>query len=340
MADDDTLLGHLVTKLTGDLEDAATDALAYILSKSDDALGAFNELLRHGGFEIEPITRVRTQVSYEEGDSRPDMTGYDKKDAERLLVESKFGAPLLEGQASHYIKHLDKPGPAVLLFVSPEVRIPTLWAEIRRQMQEDGHLEEIAAPSGVHRARLVGTERHLMLISWIRLLDYISAHVSDAAARSDIAQLRGLVLQQDSEAFLPIHPEHLNSIIGRRVGDYYRLVDDICFARGQHDGWMVLYGVTSYPYGHGRHFSFSDVSGGCWFGVNPEQWAKDGDTPLWLQVGEELRASVGEIRTKLNLRTRDRWVPIHPKTGVERATVLDDVVCQLKSIAKILRGRP
>ena len=335
MASDDTLLSHLVPKLTGGLEDAATDAVAYILNKSDEAMGALNDLLQHDGFEIEPIVSVRTQVAYEDG-SRPDMTGYDKGGVERLLVESKFGASLGEGQASHYIKLLDASGPAVLMFISPEVSIETLWAAIGRQMEPCTELRTVGAPPGVRRAEAGCPERHLMLTSWLRLLDCIAAHVSDAAARSDIAQLRGLVLQQDSEAFLPIHPEHLSPIIGRRVGDYYRLVDDVFFAKGQPEGWMVLHGVTSYPFGHGRHFRFSDVSAGCWFGVNHEQWAKDGDTPLWLQVDEDLRASVGEIGTKLNLRTRDRWVPIHPKKRAERAEVLDDVVRQLKAIAGVV----
>ena len=176
MSDRDTLLGHLVPKITSHVEDAATDALAYILNTSCEAMGALNDLLQHGGFKIEPIRRVRTQVSYEEGSSRPDMTGEDNRGVRRLLVESKFGAPLLDGQASDYIKLLDKPGPAVLLFIAPEARSETLWAAIRRQMNESD-LEEVASTSeeSVQRVKVLGTERHLMLISWLVLLDRIDA---------------------------------------------------------------------------------------------------------------------------------------------------------------------
>lgn len=329
MASDDTLLSHLVPKLTGGLEDAATDAVAYILNKSDEAMGALNGLLQHGGFEIEPVKRVQTQVSYEAGDSRPDMTGYDKSGKKRLLVESKFGAALLEGQASSYIKLLDEP--AVLLFVAPEVRVPTLWTEIQRQLESSGQLEDITAPPEAQRAKPIGTERHLMVMSWNRLLDGLAAEVREAAVEEDIRQLRGLVLQQDAQAFRPIHAEDLDPEIGRLVANYSHLVDGV-YAKAKQEDWMAIHGLTSYPYGHGRYSSLSGVQGYVWFGLSHEQWAKYGDTPLWLQVDEEMRASLDEIGERLNVQPTDRWVPIIPSRGVEYAEVLDDVLRQLRVI--------
>ena len=47
MADRYTLLGYLVPRITGQLEDAATEALAYILNSSTEAMGALNDLLQH-----------------------------------------------------------------------------------------------------------------------------------------------------------------------------------------------------------------------------------------------------------------------------------------------------
>ena len=48
------------------------------------------------------------------------MAGYDEKNVKRLLVEAKFWAALLEGQASGYAGQFDEPGPAALLFISPK----------------------------------------------------------------------------------------------------------------------------------------------------------------------------------------------------------------------------
>ena len=341
MADDGTLLSYLVPRLTSHIEDAATDALAYILNKSEEAMGALNSLIQDGGFGIEPIKRVRTQVTYEEGRSRPDMTGEDKRGVKRLLVESKFGAPLLDGQASHYIKLLDEPGPAVLMFISPEVRVPTLWDTIRRQM-EGSELEDVASPSGVHRAKVVGTDRHLMLVNWLGLLDSMAAPVSNPAVLSDIRQLQGLARRQDAEAFLPIHPEDLSPDFGRRVVGYNRLVNDAVDARGVKGGWLDISGrsATSRPFGYGRYFGFTGVPGDCWFGVNHEQWARGADTPLWLHVGDDVHADMEEIGRELDWRADDRWLPIYPRLGVEYAEVLDAVVCQLKTIARVVGVRP
>ena len=45
MTDDDTLLAYLVPKLNRQVENAATDALGYILNKSTRCMEAMNNLL-------------------------------------------------------------------------------------------------------------------------------------------------------------------------------------------------------------------------------------------------------------------------------------------------------
>jgi len=204
----DSLLAYLAPKLTSRVEDTATDALAFILNRSEACLGALDRLLRDQDFRMEPITAVRTQVTYEDG-SRPDMAGYDRSGAKRLLVEAKFWAGLLLGQADGYFGQLDEAGPGVLLFIAPDSRIDTLWAEIRRQMEtsEKGiRLEIIETGDRTRRAGIVGSEKQLMLVSWALLLDALAVAASgDAKVSSDILQLRGLAQREDQEAFLPIH---------------------------------------------------------------------------------------------------------------------------------------
>ena len=92
MANSDTLMAYLIPRLTVQVENAATEALGYILNRSTRSMQALNDLLHEGGFDIEPITRVETQVTYEDG-SRPDMAGYDKDNVKRLLVEANSMLP-------------------------------------------------------------------------------------------------------------------------------------------------------------------------------------------------------------------------------------------------------
>ena len=340
MADNATLMAYLVPRLTRQVENAATDALAYILNNSPGPMQALNELLQESGY-IGPVSRLETQVTYEDG-SRPDMAGYDENNLKRLLVEAKFWAALLEGQSSDYARLLDQPGPAALLFISPEVRMPTLWAEIERQMKEKSCLDRIESAPGVRRARVIWTkpchtELQLILVSWVRLLDRMDALAGDDGVKSDIRQLRGLAQLQDAHAFFPVHSEELSPDLGRRVVWYNQLVDHAVDSRGVPEKWMNIEGLaaTAQRYGYGRYLHFSGVDGDFWFGVNHERWAGSGDTPLWLRVLDRTGVNMDEIARKLKVRVQDEWIPVHIKTGVDYDEVLDDVVSKLKAIAKV-----
>lgn len=337
MASSSSLMAHLIPRLTIQVENAATDALGYILNSSTQCMQALNDLLREGGLDIEPIANVKTQVTYEDG-SRPDMVGYDRYNVKRLLVEAKFYAALLKDQASVYAEQLNEPGPAVLLFICPELRIPALWGAIRQQIEEHWKLEPLASAPGSRRARLLGTELQLVLTSWIRMLDRMDALAGNDGVKSDIRQLRGLAQVQDAQAFLPIHSEELNPSLAHRIVWYRQLADDAIDAHGVSDGWMHIQGLRATPqwYGYGRYFRFPGVEGYFWFGVNHERWAVNGDTPLWLAVYGSDQVSMDEVGRALNLQVQDGWIPIHPKIGVEYDDVLDDVVSQLKAIAKIV----
>ena len=58
MADDSTLTAYLVPRLTKQVENAATDALSYILNRSNGSMQALNDLLREGGFNVAPIANI------------------------------------------------------------------------------------------------------------------------------------------------------------------------------------------------------------------------------------------------------------------------------------------
>ena len=347
MDDDATLMAYLVPKLTSHVEDAATDALAYVLNKSATSRDALNSLLREGGFAIPPITRFETQVTYEDG-SRPDMTGYDENDVNRLLVESKFWATLSKDQASSYFNLLDQSSPAVLLFIALNGRFETLWVEIVRQITEENpgtELAPVGSSDDWRSAMVAGAEKRLALVSWVRLLDSMADKAGDAGVKADIRQLRGLAQGQDAEAFLPMHSGELNPASARRLVGYTKLVEDVVHSRGVPQGWMNTNNLSAsgYKYGYGRYFRLTGVSPDilCWFGVSYDRWAQYGDTPLWLVVyrGQQIAMDgivMKEIGKRLNVQARDGWVPIYPKLGVEYSEVLDDVASRLKAIAEIV----
>ncbi len=348
MPSETSLMAHLVPTLTPQVENAATEALAYILNGSSQCMQALSELLQEGGFGIEPIVRVRAQVTFPDG-SKPDMAGYDKNNRLRLVVEAKFWHTLSEDQTVGYAKLLTQPGPATLLLIAPEPRIPTLWAEIHRQMEQQSRLEAIESPSGMQRAKVIWTEpreteTHLLLVSWVRLLDRIEVSSEDDGVKSDIRQLRGFAQSQGDKGFLPIRSEEMSPSLARRMFWYNQLIDDAVWGKGIHDGWIdsSRTRAQSQRYGYGTFFRLSDSSVDFWFGVNHERWAGSGDTPLWLncQWWNRLGYNLDEVNRQLNVQFQEDWLPIHLKTGVEYDEVLDGVVSQLKKIDELIRALP
>ena len=350
MPENFSLMAHLVPKLKGPLEDAATDALAYILTNSASSRQTLNDLLREGGFAIEPIVKVATQVTHPDN-SRPDMTGYDKNSQVRLVVEAKFGAALGDEQASAYAQLFDRPGPAVLLFIAPERRIPILWAAIEQQMKELGELEYIESFPGAKRARVLWKEPRdidlqLIATSWLRLIERMGALEPDDDIRSDINQLRGLAQREDTRVFLPIHAKELSPDFPRRVVAFNQLIDDVVDGNGVPKGWLEIKGLqaTSRRYGYGRYCRFVGLKNQLWFGVNHERWAESADTPLWLRIWDLTGANEDEIGRIMNVKIvegiydsgKNSWIPIHLKTGIDYNEVLDGVASQLRKIGETL----
>ena len=344
MANESTLMAHLIPHLTDQVENAATEALGYILNKSEPSREALADLLREGGFAMPSIDRVATQVTLEDK-SRPDMAGYNN--GLRLLVESKFWAALLSGQACGYLQRIiDESGPAALLFIAPGVRIESLWSEILQQIDADRRCRSITlcptvSASGWRRADVSGVQKRLALVSWERLLNDMAERADDDAA--DIRQLQGLVqrqiqgvaLRQDESEFPPLSAEEISSDFGRRMFGYANLVDDMV-ARGSAQEWMSTKGLKATPrrYGYGRYFRFAGVRGYFWFGINYVSWARREDTPLWL------RRSHDKNGWELDDNSPKNWFPIHIKTGVEYHEILDGVAAQLKEKARDFGANP
>ena len=342
MAADSTLLAYLVPRVTQSTENTAIEALGYILSRSAACRGALRDVLRSGGSEIDPIARVETEVSDETG-GRPDLAGFDEHGREHMLIEVKFWAGLQPGQPSAYLKRLiqsDASGPSALLFVAPAARLETLWAEVQRRA-DAGEVEVSGAPD-LKSAVVGGGDCRLMLTSWAALLGRMAARAGEAGesgVESDIRQLRGLANRMDEDAFLPIRSEELGPEIPRRLLGLPRLVDD-AIAYGSEAGWATKDGGGS----AGRHFYghfFLLCGAHVWFGVDFKLWARNGDTPLWLQLnkgggraGRSPTIGLEAARRALGLPSDVRHAPVHLPVGVEYDAVLANVVDQLERIGR------
>ena len=115
MADSRSLLSFIAQWHTSDLEDVATDGLAFVLSRSDSARGALSELLADDGGPL-PIAKVLPWAGGAHG-AVPDLACRDENDNLVAFIESKFWAQLTHHQPVTYWQALPDDRRAVLLYV-------------------------------------------------------------------------------------------------------------------------------------------------------------------------------------------------------------------------------
>ena len=331
-----TLFAHVIPKFTNLKEQAATEALGYILSESEAARHGVEQLVNAGRAAIDRITQVRKEVRGEDGE-RVDLVGFDDNGSGRLLVELKFWAELTDKQPNTYLKRLPLHGPAVLLFVVPQTRVKFLWSEVRRRAAEKYLLAQAEEAGRSRSAVLDGSERRLMMASWPELLDSMASAAraaGDGRAESEIVQLRGLTERMDMEAFPPWVSDDLKTAFPRRILALMRLVDG-AVARLEAAG-LAKFPKKSQPYGGGYGWWVHLNGERVWFGLYWRQWAEHGDSPLWLWPEEQEARSLLRAHRDGPDSPDGEHFRIALPIGEEHDTVLNNVVAQLEQVGNLL----
>ncbi|MYB23115.1 MAG: hypothetical protein F4066_06265 [Chloroflexi bacterium] len=337
MSESDSLLAYLLPSYTSLLEDAATDALAFILSKSEACRMALDELLQDDEASMAPSVRFATQVSFSDG-SRPDMVGYDDQGQKHLMVESKFWAGLQPDQAGRYLRLLDEPG--VLMFICPASRVDALWPAVRSQLKhgEASHeLENIETTEDICRAQVVGSKKCVILLSWNSLLARMQETEPDDSVQSDLRQLRGLTRRQnDGTLQIPEAGKDKPDFDARHA--YYRSLIGAAVRQGIGKGWLVSNGLTwgNSPRLYSRRYVHVADALPVWLGLGVEYRTKLFDqTPLWVSVPNRFRP-VGAKMPEDAVSTRDYWMlPMILKDSDAFEVVLNDLVDKFKNITDL-----
>ena len=337
ISDNDSLLSHVVLKHTQGPEDAATDALRFIVSRSVSAMDALSEFLSDNGDPL-PITEARTWTFLESAYAYPDMALYDSKDNLWAFVESKFWAPLTHNQPVTYWKALPKDRRTVLLFLAPKVRVDEghLWKEIVDKLREAGHeLTQDSVDDNIVSSSAKNDQRRLMLTSWDYLLCLIAEKAEgdrDTQAAFEIAELLGLAK---------------GAAEGRRdtQNDDFKLLLAEAVATLRESGWANTEGRTvGQGFGfYGRYLRLAGAE--VWLGTVDEVARQDPDKQLWLSFAESETVSIDMARKRLASRAESQpgllsWmrvhVPIPLPQGADWEASLNAIVTELESIAVII----
>lgn len=331
-----TLLAHLVPKLTSQVEDAASEALAFILNKSELCRRALGDFLQGEGFEPKTISRVATQITFEDG-SRPDVVGYDEGNNPRVFVEAKFWAELTDRQPNAYLANLPRDGPAVLLFVVPTARLESLWCEVLRRACGKYPLVPNRESGNLRSEAIKDNNRHLMMTGWRDILGALHEAAvleGERATEFEIALLRGLVdyMEMDAGAFLPLNAGELERDIPRRMLSLMRLVDQTI---EQVQAKESVGHHTPRGGGYGKSFYLNGVQ--MWFGIYLQKWAQHGTSPLWVWPWEK---EDRDLLRNNHIKSPDgSHFPVDLPLGVDYSTVLEETVSQIEEMGCLFKER-
>ena len=222
----DTLLSYVARRHTSALEDVATNALFFILNRSDAARAALSDSL---GGEQGPLPIAKTQpwAAVAHG-AEPDMACYDGAGKVVAFIEAKFWAGLTQHQPVTYWEALPDDRPTVLLFLAPDERINqgSLWDELVDQLHKKGHeLGPAVRCKGQVVASAKANKRRLMLSNWQTLLDRIQERAKEEGevrTRFQIAELRGLA-KSAIEGSNPGRDDKLRELVNEAVERLRRL---------------------------------------------------------------------------------------------------------------------
>ena len=337
MSDNQTLLSFIAQRHTIGLEDVATDALCFILSRSKVAQATLADFLGDGLAPL-PIAGVQPWSANEHG-AVPDLACINTGGEEVALIESKFWAPLTRHQPVTYWEALPADKPSALLFLAPGYRVNqgSLWNEITERLERAGH--ELGAShleSDLITATGKDSHRRLVLTSWSRLLDHVAQQVlaaGDHRASFEIAELQGLAataIAGDS----PRHDKNLRTLMAKAV------------KRVEQSGWADTSGLTV-GQGYGYYVRYLRLAGAdASLGIDYRAARQMPDKPLWLsfysnstsRVGlDEIQSRLGDVGSLvLEWRPNEICIPIELPAGADQEATLATVVSTLKHIAKLI----
>ena len=335
-----SLLGKFYEMINGSPELLASESLNYILNKSQKANENLVKLINHDNGSNYSEISFLSQV-HGENNEIPDLSGYDKKGTEVIILETKFWASLTGNQPGTYIKRVAVNG--TLAFICPDLRIHSLKGEILNA------LNEANISFTIDKDKILIDKKSILIYSWDNILDAMEMNIdnSDFEVRSDINQLKGLCERIDNDSFLPLNANDLSPEIPKRILSYNRIINKVI------DKLTVDIGLshkqtkaTGQIWGYSRYALIEKLS--IALNVDFDHWSQYADTPIWIEISiewkepeilfkinNEIEKKYGKINTASN---GDRpYYPIRIKPGDIEETVINSISDFIKDIYRIYK---
>lgn len=282
----ESLLGHLRSRIRGSAEDIASEGLAYILNRSSGARQAIFELIKEGAGVALPELKYATQDTGVESE-RPDISGRDAGQIERIIIEAKFWSSLTKNQPNTYLKRMGQD--TVLLFICPDMYARPLYSEVWKRVENkfSGPIQKPAE----HKITIPERRQTVLIRSWGEILGAIRDKLAREGSHvllSDLHQIVGFYEHIENTSFKPVSAEDLSpqkAIDSKRdsknMESFYAVAEkavqelikrDVAHTRG--------FLPRSSDDGLTRYFGMDKI--GAVLYVSLEYWRTCGGTPFWI----------------------------------------------------------
>ncbi len=279
-----SLLGQFYNRIKGSQEDIASEGLVYILRQSEESRKVINQIIKDDTALTFSDLEYHTQKVGKDME-RPDISGTDNTGKEVLLIEAKFWASLTHNQPNGYLKRLQDN--TVLLFLVPELRVRTVFEEVKSRILKQHNDLEINTEK--HSIVIKSSQKNILIKSWSDILQVIKLKLEQSNNQiliSDLNQVIGLCDTIDNDAFQPITDEDLSPKIPKYINSYYEVVDKVVDELRKYNKEISTKGLVKTPQRYGYHRYFRTKHLGMNLALKLDLWEKFADTPFWLSVSE------------------------------------------------------
>ena len=338
-----SILAHLAPLFTNQIENVATEALAHLLLEYPTVTVAFREYVSQAGSDLPASLKFSTQARGWQDAAIPDLVGLDGEGRYVLIVESKFWANLTPNQPETYLKRMPAGVPAILLFIAPASRLPTLWQELLDRSQPDQPTGQPQAAITPQFYTLQMNDRHILaLTAWESVLAALFRQAQQAGeehACSDLWQLQSLCARIDAEAFQPLSAGEMISPTEKRINEFRGLVNDLV-ARLEASGIITTRGYhpATGPGYYRSYFSVRSTTNWC-VEYNDEYRKMSPPANLCLKfpVHPQFANIMEEFADRGRRLSKQFHIPLQIPTGVEKEAVLTSLVSQVEAVTEHLR---
>ena len=337
MDDWESLLGAVARRQADGLEDAAMDALSFILSRRASARRALSEFLQVGAGQPSPVTSVKSQAAIEHG-AIAELACSDEHGNLVVFIESIFWGTPTHHQPATYWNALAADTPAALLFLAPHRRIESgsLWNElVDRLGKADVDLVDETRTDGLVTA-VAKDGRRLMLTSW----EVMHGRIAETARNDDDSQLCFEISQLKGLAAAAVKGE------GTTADENLRTSFANSVERLKRSGWAntdrlnVGAGASYFA----RYFRLAGAPTGLRIDYEDEERRPDRSIWLWFWREEDAKLSVEDVARLLNQAGEAEWewrgpevfLPIVLPEDANAPATVDTLVAELDRIARLL----